>query len=182
MKDQVQDSWSGNVLRSFLLLAHLCVISKRSYSAFLSTVIHGHPSTAPPSHPYEVTSCLEISLAKGYGSLPISGLAPYGPGTKVTQLTGPTPLSLVCTHSHWKAPVMFCGTQAEWGPSHPSSNLSPGPGYLGVPLYNVEFISIHRVRSPTLLHTKPSEEALNGRCDHLRVKIYFSPDLSQPID
>ena len=51
----------------------------------------GIPSTAP--YPTPTASCLEISVAKGEGTPPFSGLVPCGRGTQVTQVTGPTPMA-----------------------------------------------------------------------------------------
>lgn len=113
IKDQVQDSPSGNVLGLSLLLAQVRFTSRRSYFTFLRESFRGISSTAPQL-PAKVTSCLEVSVAKGYGSPPCGGLAPCGPGTEATQLTE-SAFSCVRAHSQFKIPLMFCGRHTRRG-------------------------------------------------------------------
>lgn len=71
----------------------------------------------PPAH--KVTSCLEISVAKGYGSLSCSWVGPCGPGTQVTQLRASI---LVCVQTlPIKGSITVLWDTCKVGPSHPSA-------------------------------------------------------------
>lgn len=182
------NSWSGNVPGFLFLLAQVCFIPKRSHLTFLSTVIQRHSFHCPLSHPYSFLPWNISCYRLGGTSVQWAGsLWSWGSGDPVNR-----------AHAHGRRVhtanprlhLRFVGHTQGGSPAIPELIYDQQPSeyqcWLSRPPSSTthsELTYTHQTgRIPCLLQTKAPKEPLSGRCDHLRVKVYVSPDVSWPID